>query len=146
MSVTSVLTFASNRKNFGLKSNISVQVRWGSSTEIGKYQDIIYVTFMGWQHTLYLLWKIFHCYSELHDQMRANVTKLSFSSVRIGLAASSNVEVTALFLYKIILVPDFAWLACYYIFRFTLTLQIEAFKCDCSNLLLLRYCPTFYWN
>ena len=35
---------------------------------------------------------------------------MSFSSRRICLAGSSNVEAMALFRYKIVLVPDFAWL------------------------------------
>ena len=41
--------------------------------------------------------------------------KLSFASVIISLAGSSNVEAMALFRYKIILVHDFAWLVdCYH--------------------------------
>ena len=36
--------------------------------------------------------------------------KMSFGSVDISLAGSSDVESMVLFHYKIILVPDFAWL------------------------------------
>ena len=37
--------------------------------------------------------------------------KMSVGGRRLHLAGSSNVEAMALFRYKIVLVPDFAWLA-----------------------------------
>ena len=43
--------------------------------------------------------------------------KMFFSSQRICLAGSSNLEAMALFHYKIVLVPDFAWLVyCYHMY------------------------------